>query len=193
VASGPGAGEIADTSFVSGPRTRVALDGPLQDALDRGGWRYAGRVAGFARYTLDVVAPTVWIDGGGAGASVSRQSFTIEGGETDEVVAERRVVIERSEAFGQGWHVDALDTESGKTFSLPAVRVGVLQGVRLPAGRYRIVWSYWPPGLTFGLASSVIGALVLSAGAALMIASRRRVGARGSQSVQGSGRSVSSP
>ena len=56
VASGPGAGEIADTSIVSGPRTRVALDGTLQDALDRGGWRYAGRLAGFARYTLDVAA-----------------------------------------------------------------------------------------------------------------------------------------
>jgi hypothetical protein len=192
VAEGPGAGEIADTSQVRGPQVRFAMDGPLQDALDKGGWRYAGSVAGFARYTLDVPAPTVWIEAGGPGASVSRLSTTAGGAETDYVVADRPVVVERSEAFAPGWRVESLDTSNGATTDLTAQRAGLLQAVKLPAGRYRIVWSYWPPGLSLGLASSAAGVLVISAGAVFGIASRRRRG-RGAQRVQGSGPSVASP
>jgi hypothetical protein len=196
VASGQGAGEIADTSVVSGPQVRLDLDGPLQDALDKGGWRYSGRVAGFARYTLDVPAPTVWIGGGGPGASTSRLSTTAEGGETDYVVADRPVVVERSEAFAAGWQVQSLNLADGARENLAVQRAGLVQAVKLPAGRYRIVWSYWPPGLSLGLLSSSVGVLVLLVAAVLVIASRRRRRRRlraDAQSVQGSGRSVAIP
>ena len=79
VVSGQGAGEIADTSTVSGPAVTPGSRRAVAGRARRGGWRYAGRVAGFARYTLDVPAPTVWIEGGGAGASVSRLSTTDRG------------------------------------------------------------------------------------------------------------------
>ncbi len=193
VASGQGAGAIADTSTVSGQRVLVALDGPLQDALDKGGWHYAGRLAGFARYTLDVPAPTVWVDGGGSGASVSRQSTNNVGGETDYVVADRPVVVARSEAFAPGWHVQMLDTSNGRTEAVPVTRLGVVQAVSLPAGRLRIAWSYWPPGLSLGLASSTVGAVVVSAFTLFLIAGRRRDRLSRAQRDQGSGSSVSSP
>jgi hypothetical protein len=193
VVSGAGAGQIEDTSTVRGPLTSITLDGPLQDALDRGGWRYAGRVAGFARYTLDLPAPTVWIQGGGAGATVSRSSTTDEGGETDYVVSDRPVVVARSEAFGPGWKVEVLEPSTGATKTVQVKRSGVVQAVDLPAGRFRIVWSYWPPGLNSGLAASAAGTLVVLAGVLFLIECRRRDVRRRAQSVQGSGRSVSSP
>ncbi len=42
------------------------------DTLDRECRHYAGTVAGFVRYTLDVSAATVWIHGGGSDASVAQ-------------------------------------------------------------------------------------------------------------------------
>ncbi|MGO9344269.1 MAG: hypothetical protein ACLP6E_17420, partial [Acidimicrobiales bacterium] len=122
-----------------------------------------------------------------------RLSTTAEGGETDYVVADRPVVVARSEAFGPGWKVEVLNTPNGSMRTVPVQRVGIVQAVKLPAGRFRIVWSYWPPGLSSGLAASAGGFLVISAGALYLIACRRREVRRGAQSLQGSGRSVSSP
>jgi hypothetical protein len=174
VASGPGAGEIADTTIVSGPETRTALDGPLQDALDKGGWRYAGRIDGFVRYVLDAASRNVWIEGDATGASVVRISTTIEDGETDYVDTDHPVVVARSEAFAKGWHVEVTNMGDGRTMDLPAKAVGLVQGVSLPAGKFKISWSYWAPGMSVGLASSALGALVLLAGVLVLAWNPRR-------------------
>jgi hypothetical protein len=174
VASGPGAGEIADNTVVSGPGTRVVLDGPLQDALDKGGWHYAGRLDGFTRYLLDLAPRTVWIEGDSGGATAVRLSTTIEGGETDYVVADHPVTVLRGEAFARGWHVEATNMADGNTVTLPTRAVGLVQAVSLPAGTFNIRWSYWAPGLSVGLGSSALGTVVLLAGVAVLIVNARR-------------------
>jgi hypothetical protein len=174
VASGPGAGEISDTTIVIGPETRIALDGPLQDALDKGGWRYAGRLDGFVRYVLDSASRNVWIEGDPTGASVVRISTTIEDGETDRVDTDHPVVVARSEAYAKGWHVEVTNMGDGRTVELPAKAVGLVQGVSLPAGKFEIRWSYWAPGMSLGLASSALGALVLVAGVVVLAWNPRR-------------------
>jgi hypothetical protein len=188
VASGPGAGEIADTTIVIGPETRIALDGPLQDALDKGGWRYAGRLDGFVRYVLDSASRNVWIEGDATGASVVRISTTVEDGETDRVDTDHPVVVARSEAYAKGWYVEVTNMGDGRTVEIPAKAVGLVQGVSLPAGKFEIRWSYWAPGMSLGLASSALGALVLVGGVLVLAWNprRRRLPLR-AEAVSGSG------
>ncbi len=174
VVTGLGAGLVSDSTVVSGPSSNVILDGPLQDALDRGGWTYSGSLVGFEVYKLAVPTQWVWIEGGGAGASVKRQSVTDEGGETDLVTADRPVVVERSEAYSKGWNVEATNLSTGKTLSSRVDAVGLRQGVSLPAGRFRIVWSYWAPGLTHGLLLSAAGALAVIFGLLVVVGDLRR-------------------
>lgn len=174
VASGPGAGDISDTTIVSGPITRIVLDGPLQDALDEGGWRYTGIIDGFVRYQLATAPRTVWIEGGGTGATAVRISTTEQGGETDYVTSTHPVVVVRSEAYLPGWHVEATDVADGVTVSLPVKPVGVVQAVSLPAGRFKISWSYWAPDLSYGLASTAVGTVLVAVGVFVLAWSRRR-------------------
>jgi hypothetical protein len=161
VVRGPNAGLVSDTTIVSGPSSKVTLDGALQDALDRGGWTYSGALAGFGVYKLAFPIQWVWIEGGGVGVSAQRQSVTNEGGEIDLVTADRPVTVERSEAFAKGWTVGTTNLVTGKTQTLRVEAVGLRQGVSLPAGRFRIVWSYWAPGLTNGLLLSGAGSVFI--------------------------------
>jgi len=176
VAAGPGAGEISDSTNVSGPEGRVILDGALQNGLDRGAWHYAGRVADFVRYELEAAPRTVWIasraGSGGSRSSVARLSTTPEGGETDEVDAVTPVIVARSEAYAQGWSVVAQNLSSGRSQVLPVTSDGLVQAVSLPAGHYRIVWRYWAPGLSLGLASGALGVVVVL-GSAVVVYRRR--------------------
>jgi hypothetical protein len=194
VVSGPGAGLVSDTTIVSGPSSEVALDGPLQDALDRGGWTYSGSLAGFEVYKLSQPTQWVWIEGGGAGTAALRLSVTDEGVETDLVETDRPAVVERSEAYAKGWTVTASNLSTGKSQVLPVTAVGLRQGVSLPAGWYRIVWSYWAPGLTVGLLSSA-SAIAVVICVLVVLEWDRRVRRRRSQpqTDQGSGMFVSSP
>ena len=174
VARGPGAGAIADTTIVSGPEARLVLDGPLQDALDEGGWQYAGHIDGFIRYELSAAPRTVWIEGSGQGATAVRVSTTDQGGETDLVKSTHPVTVVRSEAYLPGWRVEATNLETGATADLETKAVGLVQAVDLPAGSFKIQWSYWAPGLTLGLLATAFGTLCVLAGLIAFGQSRRR-------------------
>jgi hypothetical protein len=174
VSSGPGAGEIADTTIVSGPETRLVLDGPLQDALDEGGWHYAGHIDGFVRYELSAAPRTVWIEGSGQGATAVRVSTTNQGGETDLVKSTHPVTVVRSEAYLPGWRVEATNVDTGATVGLETKAVGLVQAVDLPAGSFKIRWSYWAPGVTLGLAATAFGTLCALGGLIVFDQSRRR-------------------
>lgn len=166
VAAGAGAGQIGDSTVVSGPGVRVELDGPLQDGLDRGDWHYAGKLDGFVVYRRDVAARTVWVEGDPPSARAERLEFDDQtGGETDTVASASAFVVARSEAYSPGWHVEATNLTDGRTQSLRVGALGLVQSVHLRAGRYRLVWSYWPPGLSVGLAASAAGSVLVLLGA----------------------------
>jgi hypothetical protein len=83
------------------------------------------------------------------------------GSATFEIDAERPAVMVVSQAWLPGWTA----TLGGKR--VPAVRVdGLVQGVPVPAGQYRLVLRYQAPGARTGLAVSAITALVLVAASA---------------------------
>ena len=154
------------------------LDGPLQSALGQTGWRYTGLWKGFARFEARTVAPPVWIQGGSGTATVQQVSTPESGTEVDRVDASQSVLVVRSEAASPGWSVTAVPVGGGKARVLPVETVGLVQGVRVPAGRWTLTFDYWPPRFTAGLILSGLGVGALLVALVVWMVGRRRRGGR---------------
>ena len=99
------------------------------------------------------------------GATAHQVSTTPWGTETDVVDTDVSATVVRSEAYLPGWSVRATPVGGGTSRTLRVFAAGLLQGVRVPAGRWTLTFSYWPPGLTAaGLASAagVVAVLAVS-------------------------------
>lgn len=165
---------VAGTSVVTGAGGgRWALDGPLQAALSRPTWRYAGEWEGYARYRARRVRPPVWLTDGSAGTA-RLVSSTEWGTAVVRVTASRPAVLVRSEAYLPGWSVRAVPAGGGTPRTLPVVQRGLVQAVRVPAGRWTLTFGYHPSGLDAGLAATGAGLAGLAALAAAWWWRRRR-------------------
>lgn len=148
---------VAGTSVVDGAgagRGRWVLDGELQVALGGSSWRYAGSWQGYARYRAARVRPAVWTAGGGSARLVSTTGW---GTAVVRAEAPFPVTVVRSEAYLTGWSVRAVPAGGGPARTLPVVRRGLVQAVRVPAGRWTLTFAYHPPGLDAGLAGTAAG------------------------------------
>jgi hypothetical protein len=137
-----------------------ALDGPLQAAMAGPGWRYAGEWEGFARYRARRVLPPVWVVGGGA-STASLVSSTPSGTWVVRVSATRPVEVVRSEAYLPGWSVQAVPAGGGAGRTLSVDEKGLVQAVRVPAGRWTLTFRYHPSGLDVGLGTTAAGLVAL--------------------------------
>jgi hypothetical protein len=175
VVSGP-ASSVSDTSVVTASDgQRWALDGVLQDALDTSGWRFVGTWNDYARFAQSRVVPPVWVADPRGGARVRQIRTTDWGSEIDRVTTTRPVTVVRSEAYAAGWRVDAVPVDGGPSKVLPVEPVGLVQGVRVPAGTWTLTFLYRPKGLDLGLAGSTLGlAALVGVGAWGLVRRRRR-------------------
>jgi hypothetical protein len=135
---------------------RWALDGPLQAALSGPAWRYAGEWEGFARYRARRVLPPVWLADRAPGTA-RLVSSTEWGTWVVRVRAPHPAELVRSEAYLPGWSVQAVPAGGGPARTLPVVRRGLVQAVRVPAGRWTVTFGYHPSGLDAGLAATGAG------------------------------------
>jgi len=176
VVAGP-AGHVSDTSIVTtAGGERWALDGVLQDALSGPGWRFAGTWNGLAKFKATKVLPPVWITARSSGARVHQVSTTEWGTAVEHVTAERAVTVVRSEAYMPGWHVQAVPAGGGTARALPVERVGLVQGVRVPAGTWTLTFTYYPDGFDYGLAFSALAlAALVAAGLWALVGRCRRL------------------
>jgi len=138
------------------------LDGPFQRAVGQPIWHLTGRWAGYARFRTDRLGPRVAVEGVG-GATARRVSVTQWGTETDVVDTPAAATVLRSEAYLAGWRVKATPAGGGPSLELPVFRVGLIQGVRVPAGRWTLVFTYWPSGLALGAVASALGVVAVLA------------------------------
>jgi hypothetical protein len=165
---------VSDTSEVTtagGPR--YALDGGLQDALGQPGWVFKGTWVGNARFERASVRPPVWLEHGPDGATATRVGIADNGTEVDRVTTSAPALLVRSESNLPGWQATAAPTTGGASRPLPIRAVGLIQGVRLPAGSWTVTFTYGAPGLDLGLAGSAVGI-----GAVLMVVGVRAAGRR---------------
>ena len=167
---------VSDTSEVTtadGPR--YALVGSVQDALGQPGWAFTGTWAGNARFERVRVRPPVWIESGPAGATATEVETADNGAEVDRVTTSAPALLVRSESNLPGWRATAVPTTGGASRPLPIRAVGLIQGVRLPAGSWTVTFTYRAPGLDLGLAGSAVGIGAVLIAVGVRVARRRRV------------------
>ncbi len=172
------------TTVTSADGARYVMDGELQSALRDASFRFTGYRQSVAMFRTTVTRTPVWIQpaatttpGTPSPAVVGaarRVSTTPWGDETDAVATRQPVTLVRSEAFASGWHARVRDTTTGRTRSVPVVRIGLIEGVRVPAGASTVTWTYWPAPVPDGLLGSLAGAIVVVSAALSWFGARRR-------------------
>jgi hypothetical protein len=149
------------------------LDGLYQDALGQTSWHPAGFWDGYARFRTAKIAPPVAVRGA-PGATVRQVSVTAWGNETDVLDTPTTATVVRSEAYLSGWSVRAQPAGGGPARTLPVFAVGLVQGVRVPPGRWTLTFSYWPSGLTRGGIASGLGVAAVLGVTGVRLWRRRR-------------------
>lgn len=182
-----GSAPLAIDQPATGTPVRFALDGLLQGFLTPPRWRYSGHIGPFVLYRNTEASGTAWLVANGGpgppGRSLSggtASSLELEPWQDPVTIVDARTpsLLVRSEQYGPGWSATVQAISPSNTLGPPstqAVRaVGLLQGVEVPAGRYRVTWHYHSGRAEIGLALSAVGVLVCAALAAGGRVVRRR-------------------
>jgi hypothetical protein len=163
-----------------------ALDGILQGLLQPDHWAFArdiGAAAVFENLRADGPA---WLEAPGAtlpdGRHVPGRVTALAVSEwqapTELVTTPRPALLVRSEQYATGWSATIEPAGGGGSspgtaaVSLPVSEVGLVQGVELPAGRWRVTWHYASRRADAGLALGLAG--VIAAIWLVVLGARRR-------------------
>jgi hypothetical protein len=156
---------VADTAD---PGEQLLLDGALQGDLTASHWRFAGRIGPLVAFVNERASGRAWLQPSGArapdpaGRSPGSVRVVDEEGvtrsEQDVLHASRPAELVRSETYEPGWVVTLAPLGGGRARTEPARRIGILQGVGVPAGSWRVTWHYAPPLLAAGAWTSAAGA-----------------------------------
>jgi hypothetical protein len=150
------------------------LSGSLQVPLHQGGWRFAGMVGRFGRFERTPLSATVWLEQPSQHGVVSpgqsapflgsarMSSSDPYGGATTLVHAKSQALLVRSVSWAPGWRAIWRPLGGGATRELPVIRVGLLEGVLIPAGPATVSWHYDPPTVNEGGLVGLVGLLVVA-------------------------------
>lgn len=196
-----GTGAGVEVDLMSGPdlhSVRVAvtttsgrsylLAGPLVDAVEPGQWTPAGSASNFTVFRAVQPPRAVWLQPVGSQQSASPGSSTAGGAaqvvssSQDTATVEARTttpaLLVWSTAFDPGWKAeligDAGDGSGDKP--LEVQRVGLVQGVEVPAGSTTVRFSYVPVGIDTGyvISAATLGAFLIAGALYLFVRRRRR-------------------
>lgn len=165
---------------------RYVLNGLLQGLLAPPHWIYAGHIGPLVLYRDTRARGPAWLEALGESSSSapavagSVTSPTVEPWQdpTETVDAPSPVMLIRSEQYSPGWSVTiqrlATSGEPGPPATQAVVRVGLLQGAQLPAGRFLVTWHYHSGRAEIGLVASTAGTLVCAGLIVVGLRRRRR-------------------
>jgi len=161
---------IGVPSVATASGVTLKLDGPLQGALDSGGWRYAGRDGPLAVYQATAPTPALTVRAVRPGLSTAGVRLRVRSGPSlaptavsvDVPAADGRagVAVVRAVAAISGWSARYTPT-GGPTRTLDVRRLGLVQEVVVPSGRGELQWGYRAPGLRTGALLALGGLVVL--------------------------------
>lgn len=164
------------------PDERLLLDGALQGALGSPRWSYEGTLGPFTVFSNHNTRGLAWLQPAtshspavapATGGSVTTRVNPISGAEQMFVSAPRAELLVRSEAYQPGWIAELTPLGEGSARSVPVERLGLVQAVQIPAGRYQVRWLYASLGLVVGGALT-LGSIALFALVAVLTAISRR-------------------
>jgi hypothetical protein len=165
------------------PDERFLLDGALQGSLLVPQWRYEGQLGPYTVFLNQDADGTAWLQAGSsrqvaqslpAVGKVVTTSTSISGAEQMSVVANRPALLVRSVAFEQGSTASLTPVGGGRTRSLVVKRLGLIEAVEIPAGRYQVTWGYAPRSVVIGALLSLGSVVAVALLAALVAVDRRR-------------------
>jgi hypothetical protein len=155
---------LGSPSVTSADGTHYVADGQLQAAISPPRWTFRGLDGSFAVFANHFARPALTLRGS-PGASVYATAGPVFAPSAAAVSSRHGVDVIRSEAAIPGWtatwHPDA-----GPAVTLRVRRVGLVQGVEVPAGHGVLTWTYRAPGWTVGW---VLSACALAALAVLIV------------------------
>lgn len=194
-------GAGVEVQLLSGPvlhSVRVAVStsagrnylvaGPLADEVEPGEWTQAGVASNFTVFRADYAPEAAWLQPAGSlgSASPQAQAQAAAGPQvvssspntaTIAVRTTRPALLVWSTAWDPGWRAEVVSTTGDKP--LEVQRVGLVQGVEVPAGQSLVRFYYEPKDIVLGSAiSAVTSGILLSAGALYLFARRRRFAVR---------------
>ncbi len=164
---------------------RFALDGLLQGFLTPPRWVYSGHIGPLVLYRNTSARGQAWLQAAGAGEPASPSGGSVTSLPLQQwqdpvtiVNASQPSLLVRSEQYAPGWSVTLQAVSAsgalGPARRQPVRAVGLLQGVEVPAGRYRVTWQYHSGRVEIGLTLSAAGVLACAVMAASGIVTRRR-------------------
>lgn len=165
---------------------RYVLNGLLQGLLVPPHWVYAGHVGPLVLYRDTRARGPAWLESTGetsdaapiVAGSVASPSVQPWQDPVETVAAPSPVLLVRSEQYAPGWSVSLqrVGGSAGPEPVAPAVvRVGLLQGVELPAGRFIVTWHYHSTRAEIGLAVGVVAVLACAVLGFVGLRRRRRL------------------
>jgi len=148
------------------------VDGTLSNAVSPGQWSDVGTADDFVVFRAHFEPRATWLQAPATGrahvVSSSTNSTTIRTNTT------KQGLLVWSMGWDKGWHATLVGP--GGDHSLAVERVGLVQGVVVPAGSSLVRFSYEPVDFPLGVAISLFTVAVLAiAGLAVLIARRRRL------------------
>jgi hypothetical protein len=166
-----------DSTMTDASGLTYSLDGAFQDALDATAWRLKDTLS-FAQVftTTQPLVTAVSLVGALSGSVVVSFSTALDGAEVDTIRLLSSATVVRSESYLPGWRVTYTEVGGGLTRSALVTAHDLVQSVVLPAGEWKVTFSYHAPGLETGIAISLAataGLLILLV-LALLVERRRR-------------------
>lgn len=176
IASAPGGISLSDATVIQrgAHSPRYQLDTPLQMALSTSSWRLTSTVDSFAVIKATHVEAPEWLQAPSATSRITMRKNASWGDSWVGVTTARPVVLERSMAYLPGWRATALKVATGQQISLPVTRMGQIQEVTVPAGRWTVHFHYHAPYIELGVLVSTLSSVALFAGVLVVVVGRRR-------------------
>lgn len=171
------------------PALRYVLDGALQGDVAPPHWRYAGLVhtpAGdnFIAFENERTAGEAWLQPDGSqraspsrrlrAGTVTVRPAPVTSPQTIAVNSTVPAELVRSVAYSAGWTATIAPVNGGAARRVEVSALGLVQMVRVPAGRSVVTWHYSPRSLRDGELLTLLGVLALLAIPAGLLVVRRR-------------------
>jgi hypothetical protein len=148
------------------------VEGALSDALNPKTWTQEGYADDFAVFKARFQPMATWLDetggapkgatpGDAPGTGTAQVVSSSTNSETIAVKANKAALLVWSMAWDAGWHASI--SVDGVQKSVSVNRVGIVQGVKVPAGSSLVSFSYRPPHSEMGAALTTATVLVLLA------------------------------
>jgi hypothetical protein len=158
-----------------GSRMRTyRIYGALQQAMAFPEWQFSGMLGEFGVFHNRGRHGQVWLKGGTSHGTASVVQSPLQGQQTVEVDARRSSELIWSETYQPGWTATVYGQH--RKVQVPVRAYGVVQEIRVPKGRYRIVFRYRPSSVILGIEASALGIIMALATGLILGLERLRRG-----------------